>query len=85
MCLTIQGEETKHYVLYTQKYTFGTDGWNQSWHDVFKKVEEKLKNTSTFSHSLQLICRTHYYIAEAKSQRRVRWLLKIKPHPFSGL
>lgn len=43
MSLTIQGEETKHYVLYTQTYTLGTDAWNQFWHDVIKKVDEKLK------------------------------------------
>lgn len=62
MCVTIQGKETRHNVLYTQKYTLGTDAWNQSWFDVIKKVYEKLRNTPTFSHSLQLICRTHYYI-----------------------
>lgn len=70
MCLTIQGEETKHYVLYTQKYTFGTDGWNQFWHDVIKKVDEKLKNTSAFSHSLKRICRNHYYIIFLKLKVR---------------
>lgn len=30
MRLTIQGEELKHYILYTQKYIFGTECWNQS-------------------------------------------------------